>query len=113
MNTLELIKGILGGGAFLGVLPDKPDKAVALTLYGGTTEAFFDSTAESPNVQARCRAKTDPEARGMAEGVKATLDRYIGQGMVIRQITPVLPIGQDDKGRREYTVNFSITSTGG
>jgi len=113
MNILEIVKAALGKDAFLGVMPEKPDKAIALTQYGGSTEAFFDRTVESPNVQARCRAKTALEAFAMADEIRGVLDRYVGQGVAIRQITPVLDIGQDDKGRREYTINFSINPIGG
>jgi len=113
MNILELVKSVLNRDAFLGVLPDKPDKAIVLTQYGGGVDTFFDQTDEVYQVQARCRAMTAPEAYAMAETVKAALDRYVGQGVAIRQITPILDIGQDERRRREYTVNFTINPIGG
>ena len=113
MNILETVQGVLNKGAFLGVLPDVPDKAIALTQYGGNATAFFDCTEDTYHVQARCRAVSAQVAAAMAEEVSATLDRYVGRGIAIRRISPVLDIGQDSRGRREYTINFSINMTGG
>lgn len=115
MNILDIVAGILGAGCIKGFLPDKPDKLIALFEYPGITEAYFDQTGESFNVQARCRAKASAEAYSMALSVKDSLDRYTGQGVAIRQTTPVLDIGRDDANppRHEYTVNFKINMTGG
>jgi len=115
MNILDVIASILAmENVFLGVLPESPNTLIVLAEYAGaSSEAFFDRTERPQAIQARCRALDSNTAYQAAVAVQSRLDRYVGQGIVIRQTTPVLDIGQDTKGRREYTVNFKIDYTGG
>lgn len=105
----------INGDAFSDLMPAAPDDAVCLTLYGG---APVDSKLpyDTPNVQVRTRAQADPRiARARAQAIYAELN---GLGPVtlpdgtylllaVANQTPS-SLGQDDTGRPEYVVNFSL-----
>lgn len=103
------------GDAFSDVVPASPDELVCLTLYGG---APVDSLLpyDTPNVQVRTRAQTDPRiARARAWAIYNELnglgpcDLPDGTRLIltVANQTPQF-LGQDDTGRPEYVVNFSL-----
>jgi hypothetical protein len=99
----------------LGEQPESPDNVLTLYFSGGFAPSHsFDTKYEQPTMQVRIRNKSADIAYTKAEAVKAALDgqceltinstRYIS----IFQMSDVLPLGKDAKGRTELTINFAI-----
>lgn len=101
---------------FFDLMPDSPDTAVALTVYGG---APIDSKLpyDSPNVQVRTRstAADRSTARARAWALYRALhglgpiDLADGTRLLscIAQQSPA-SLGQDETGRLEYVVNLAL-----
>lgn len=115
MNVLDLLAEVLAlENLKLGILPESPDTVIAALEYdAGGIEAYFGQTERAHTVQIRSRAADYSTAYENALLVQNRLDRYVGRGIAVRQISPILDIGQDSQGRREYTINFKINYTGG
>lgn len=105
-----------GGDVYFDVMPDQPDTAVALTVYGG---ASIDSKLpyDAPSVQVRTRStaadRSTARARAWAiyrelHGL-GPLDLPDGTRLLscIAQQSPA-SLGQDDLGRIEYVVNYAL-----
>lgn len=107
MNIVDKIGDIIS--ACKGNLPDQPDTATAVFSYdAGMTHQSFCTTHIVYGVQVRCRSYKPSIAYQNAANAVVTLGRYIDGEMAIIQATPILDIGNDTKGRREYTVNFTV-----
>ncbi len=107
MNVVDELGAFIG--AYRGKMPDTPDTAVAVFAYDASQIAHsFGRTNEAYGLQVRCRAKTPPEAYALAESAQTKLNRYVTEKYTVLQSTPILDIGEDDKGRREYTINFTV-----
>lgn len=108
--------GTGGGDVFFDVMPDQPDTAVCLTVYGG---APVDSRLpyDSPNVQVRTRgpAAARATARTRAWDLYAELHGLGPVGLAdgtrllscIAAQTPA-SLGQDTTGRLEYVFNVAL-----
>ena len=103
-----------GRNLVVGKLPDKPDNCVALLGLFGTTidDAREIRTLQFPRFQALIRATTYDAASDLHQTVRTTLHARYG---VILPHWRILachaeqeggPIGQDDKGRYEFSINF-------
>lgn len=105
-----------GGDAFLDMMPDAPDEAVALGAYGG---APVDSKLpyDTPSLQVRTRAPLTDRRRARARA-RAIYDELNGLGnltlpdgswlvLCVANQTPA-SMGQDERGRLEYVVNFAL-----
>ena len=96
-------------GIFRGVMPDQPDRAIALTAY---PVEDTDQPNAITGVQIRMRAGRDPDAiDDMADAVKDLLHnrRYYDCGsvrVVLSWRQSQAWIGQDAHGRMELTANF-------
>ncbi|MTI95387.1 MAG: hypothetical protein FH749_07845 [Firmicutes bacterium] len=110
MNILDHVFAVLGmPDVVLGVLPDAPDGCIALFEYEPTPPVhYFGGMHITHGVQARCRDIDSASAYAKAEAVAAILGRYSDDVISSTQSTPILDIGQDEKKRREYTVNFTV-----
>lgn len=104
------------GDVFLDLSPASPDAAVTLTVYGG---AAVDSKLpyDSPSLQVRVRAPAGDRAQARTRA-QALYGALHGLGPITlpdgtRLILAVAnqspgSMGQDDLGRIEYVVNFSL-----
>lgn len=104
------------GDVFFDLMPDQPDLAVVLTVYGG---APIDSKLpyDSPNIQVRTRSTASDRSTARTR-VWAIYGELNGLGpcdlpdgsrliLAVANQTPA-SLGQDDLGRIEYVVNFSL-----
>ncbi len=103
---------------FAGWMPDTPDRSVAVMQQPGG--ASMDKLAgRTVGVQFIIRAKTNREAVELAEYIAGqvdclahttiaatTDDELIVIGATLQQDAPV-PMGRDEKGRTEYSLNLS------
>lgn len=104
--------GIIGD-CFEETLPDKPDSAVSLTLYGGA-EPDSKLPYEEPRVQVRVRAAEDPRvSRARAQSIYSALHGLSHLSLpdgtfVVLCIAISTPasIGRDTNGRHEHVINF-------
>lgn len=110
MNILDHIASVLDmQDVYLGVLPDAPDSCIALFEYEvAPPRHFFGAMQIVHGVQARTRDKSAAAAYAKAKAVASVLGRYADGVISSVQSTPILDIGQDEKKRREYTVNFTV-----
>lgn len=115
----ELGLGTLDGDPptiYLTRMPDQPDTCLVVARYGGPESPLGD-VHDEPGIQVRVRgpAADVRVAEDLAQRVYRALhglgDRYLPGGewwlqlMVGAQSGPTF-IGQDGRGRPEYTVNF-------
>lgn len=110
-----LISVTSASNIFQGELPDTPDNVLGVFFSGGFDPSFsFDSKQfENPTFQVRIRNKDAVTAMTWAEQVKDALagkteliingSRYIS----IMQNGDILPLGKDDRGRTDLSLNFS------
>lgn len=107
MNVVEKVGNLIS--AYKGNLPESPDTAVAVYAYdAGLMLHTFCKTYDVYGIQVRCRSDKPSTAYQNAANAVVTLGRYIDSEIAVIQATPILDIGNDSKGRREYTVNFTI-----
>ena len=102
---------------FIGDLPAEPDNVCVLYLTGGFVPlreiGFQPAYATLPTFQVRVRNKTYEAAFAYLALVRQRLDGYTGNmgGPTIWGIFSqgdVLPLGKDDRGRSEFTLNFRV-----
>jgi hypothetical protein len=106
------------GDCFVAVLPDAPDEAVALFLYGGP-ETHAGHPYDEPRIQAQVRGTTDP--RTAHTRAQAIYDRYHGfsglvdDGAVAIDVIDCLGVQSgpvylraDQTGRHLYVVNLRL-----
>lgn len=108
MNILDKLWQVLGSSPDikLGYLPDEPDELSVLTEYSGSPPShFFGSTDFTHNVQLRSRGENSYET---LSSLAAVLNGCRDGEISVIQVSPVLDIGRDAKGRQEYTCNFKI-----
>lgn len=110
MNILDKVAEVLGmQDVYLGVLPDAPDSCIALYEYEAIPPShFFSGVRTIYGIQARTRDKSAAAAYAKAKAVANILGRFSDGVISSVQATSILDIGQDEKKRREYTVNFTI-----
>ena len=102
-----------GGDCFVDRIPDQPDRLIAIFNTAGPPGDIKDAYS-SPGAQLRCRAAgTDRRtAKTLADSVWSALhglgDTTLPDGTWLvscqADSTPA-PIGLDDSGRHEFTVN--------
>ncbi|MGW5409029.1 minor capsid protein [Streptomyces spiralis] len=98
-------------GIFRGVMPDSPERALALTAY----PVADDETANAiTGVQVRMRAGRDPDAvDDLADDVFDTLHNHRhyeagGIHVALSWRQSQAWIGQDSQGRMELTANYYV-----
>lgn len=110
-----------GGNLFIAHLPDKPDRAVAITPTGGPEQAAKAPT-DTPTVQFRVRsAKGDPRsgfvrATAIYDALAYLTSTVIDEGgdaeTLVHSVIPMqsapASIGEDAKGRHEWVLNFRL-----
>ena len=108
MNILDKLHQVLGSiqNIKLGYLPDEPDNLSVLTEYSGSPPVHsFGGTDFAANVQLRSRGENSYET---ISSLAETLNGYADEEISVIQVSSVLDIGRDNKGRQEYTCNFKI-----
>lgn len=82
------------------------DELSVLTEYSGSPPShFFGSTDFTHNVQLRSRGENSYET---ISSLAAALNGFRDGEISVTQVSAVLDIGRDAKGRQEYTCNFRI-----
>ena len=121
--TAQDVTLVQGTKLFIGELPDSPDEVVAIFQYPGNPPSNLGDN-RSPGLQVRTRSDNYSDALQLLEDIYDILDP-IGdefkddapQGATINGtfyldfITQqeALPIGEDSKGRPEFTQNYIVT----
>lgn len=102
------------GDTFVGTMPPRPDRAVALTLYdAGTTESRDD--AEQARLQIRVRGGPDPrDSERRCRDIRAALHGLAGvelpdgTWLVLATAPLPSPMGADANGRHEHVTNAAL-----
>ncbi|MFJ1708574.1 minor capsid protein [Kitasatospora sp. NPDC088346] len=103
------------GDTFIETMPQSPDRAVQLSLYGAGEPDALNGWDERA-LQVRVRGTADPRiSRARAEAIYEALHGLAGIELpggtwlvlCVAQQTPS-PIGIDATGRHEHTVNFRL-----
>jgi hypothetical protein len=113
LDLVDFREDTKGGDTFIDHVPALPDAVIGIFTNPGLA-GDFKFAYDNPSFQVRARAGKDP--RVASARLKAIYDALHGLGMtamgdylVIKieatQSEPA-PIGADDNGRYEYTVNF-------
>lgn len=103
-------------GIVIGEVPARPEQIIALTRYRAPDDDELLGY-DQPNVQVLVRGTADE--RVSRDRAQAIYDRYTGATQLVlpngeRAVLIVglqggpIPLGRDDAGRHEHTVNFSI-----
>lgn len=110
MNILDHIASVLDmQNIYLGILPDTPDSCIAVFEYEAVPPRHhFGGVSLAHGVQVRIRDTSAGAAYTKAKAVATILGRFSDGVISSTQVTPILDIGQDEKKRREYTVNFTV-----
>ncbi len=99
-----------GVGIFYGPIPDSPDQAIGVRVYGGTDDSVVYSPRRRVQLRIRGRrghvADTDTLA-GLAFLILQGRSRTRGISHIAR--TTFGPLGADQNGREERTENYLIT----
>lgn len=107
----------VGGDLFLEALPDKPDEAVALTVYDDGKESDSKLGYDEPYVQVRVRGTRDPRvSRQRCAAIRAELHGLgevtlpDGTDLILSVALQNAPasIGTDANGRHEHVANFRM-----
>ena len=105
---------------FIGIMPDKPDKCVAIYEYAGAQplEVLVDdaATLERPSIQVMTRgARNDyPSARALMDQVRDTLtgitnETISGERFLrVNQISSINALGVDDNDRPRFTLSLQV-----
>jgi hypothetical protein len=106
------------GTIFVGWQPDTPNRSVAVMPQPGAS-SLDNLAGRNAAVQLICRGATEREAYELAEYISGQLDcldhttfatgtddELIVIGVTVQQDAPV-PMGRDDKGRSEYSLNLT------
>ncbi|GGM76902.1 hypothetical protein GCM10012275_54490 [Longimycelium tulufanense] len=108
------VDGSVGGNIYLAALPQSPDVALAVALYGGS-ESDSKLGYDEPRVQVRVRGTTDPRigeqrAQDVYDALHGLAERWLAGGTLLLSCIGVqagpIPMGRDGNGRFEYSVNF-------
>ena len=93
---------------FYGAIPDRPDAAVGVRVYGGSDDPLVYSPTR--RVQLRIRGpRGDPSgADALADLVFAALQGRQGEGVSFAQRQSFGPLGADTNGREERSENYII-----
>lgn len=101
---------------FIGILPDQPDRCVAIYEYAGAAplEVMVDETAtlERPSIQVLVRAGRNdyPTARMLAGSVQATLSAIANETidgerfLRVHTLSSVNALGTDDNDRPMFSL---------
>lgn len=116
MKTLIPKDAAKASSIFLGSYPDKPDDILTLYQTGGSDpdHAYGHRSFENPSLQVRVRNKSYPKANDIIEAIKDKLDgltSFKANGnhyISIMQQGDLLPLGRDDNGRTELSLNFRV-----
>jgi len=111
MSILDIVLSWLSvqSDVKVSVLPDAPDALVSLREYSGRPpDQYFDGIGYHYSVQVLCRALTYDDAHSRAQQVQSDLQTQRA-GYLIVQSAGILDIGQDERDRRECTINYKIT----
>lgn len=104
---------------FMEHLPSSPDRAIALTLYGGRAPDSRNPW-DFPRLQVRVRGTNDPrDSHAKADAVYSLLHGLsstpLPGGIWLSLATGVqsgpMPIGVDGNARHEHVVNFELSIT--
>jgi hypothetical protein len=105
---------------FIGIMPDKPDRCVALFEYSGAQplEVLTDNSAtlERPSVQVMVRAARNdyPSAKVLISSVRNTLtgianETISGERFLrVNQISSINALGIDDNDRPMFTLSLQV-----
>ncbi len=105
---------------FLGIMPDKPDRCVAIYEYAGAQplEVLVNDSAtlERPSIQVMTRAARNdyPSARSLIQAVRNNLttianetisgDRFLR----VNQISSINALGVDENERPRFTLSLQV-----
>lgn len=106
-----------GTDLFTASMPSEPDDCVAIFDYPGGAQGQFGY--EKPNVQIMVRDKDYQTGYALCRDIKYFLhdehnNRIINGTRYIRIFckTDILPLGQDEKNRYKFSINFATERSG-
>lgn len=93
---------------FYGAIPEAPDRAVGVRVYGGSDSV--ELWAPTRRVQIVCRGSRGDRggADDLAGQVYAALQRWSGDGISVAARTFFAPLGADTEGREERSDNYHL-----
>lgn len=111
MSLLEEVENLLTSNdvsnIFIGDLPKTPDIVVCLFGTGGSDRSLSGTQVEEPTFQVRIRDTVYANGESRCNTIKDILHGYIGGSfLLIAQQGDIIPIGRDENGRPEFTINF-------
>ncbi|WP_228974947.1 minor capsid protein [Streptomyces sp. DH12] len=104
------------GDTFIESMPDQPDTAIVLTIYGGP-EADSLLGYDEPSVQVRVRGGPDPRtSRQRCEAIRSELHGLgpvtLPDGTLLLSCIAIqaaaASMGVDDAGRHEHVCNYRL-----
>ena len=97
-------------GVFYGAIPDAPDRAVGVRVYGGTDDPVVYSPTRSVQLLIR-GARNQPDSADQMAALAFLLmqGRMRAGGINHIQRTSFGPLGADGNGREERSENYVIT----
>ena len=118
MDHLKAFKALLVAAGIatpikLGRQPDDPATVITLIDTGGMEPSDELTVVHQPTIQVLIRAEDYDTARGLAQDVRAAAHGKVAvvyEGvhfMVISLMAEPGSIGQDEKGRDEFSANFA------
>ena len=106
ISTTDAATLSTGAAALAALNTFDEDELSVLTEYSGSPPShFFGSTDFTHNVQLRSRGENSYET---ISSLAAALNGFRDGEISVTQVSAVLDIGRDAKGRQEYTCNFRI-----
>lgn len=105
---------------FIGIMPDQPDKCVAIYEYAGSPplEVLTDNAAtlERPSVQVLVRAARNdyPTAKALITEVRDTLTEIANETISgerflrVNQISSINALGVDDNDRPRFSLSLQV-----
>jgi poly(3-hydroxybutyrate) depolymerase len=106
-----------GGSIFLNLLPEAPDLATAVALYGSSRPGDAGIGYDQPRLQLRCRGTQDPRtgaarAQALYDALVGLRSRHLPGGTWLCLCTPVQAgpvwLRTDEAGRHQYVVNIEL-----
>ena len=96
-------------GVFYGSIPDAPDRAVGVRVYGGDDDPVVYQPTRSVQLLIRGARNQPDSADQLADEAFALLQRRVRSGGInyIHRIT-FGPLGADGNGRQERADNYQI-----
>lgn len=105
---------------FINRVPDQPDQLLAIFNTGGFPDnQSYDSRSPLPTIQLRSRSQTQRQGASLLANAHAQLLSLYnvlldpdGDPIRVLQVETLSPpgyIGEDEKGRREFTSNLALT----